>query len=317
MLYSPDSHTYNFGSINKVQTSIKVSPSGEYISCFDRDKAKFTDKQKYSIIISISKGCPLACKFCHLTLLEKENEQIPADLTVNNIINYVKQVIDRGEDLPSKYVKLCFMGEGEPLLEINKVASIAVSLVKELINQKLAKGLDGIDISTSMPSVSIKKVSATLTELNMEMRKYALNPNNYSNEQRSIVRLFYSLHHFNQEERDWLIPSTKSIKDALFSLQQLEGINIVVHYMFMNSVNDRAKKNEINGLIDFINSNTCFENWEFRILRHNYSRDVPGFKESSNFSNIIAYIRDKVNVRKFKVQYSAGEDVYAACGMFL
>lgn len=187
---------------NGVQTSVKVSPSGHYTSDqIERDKPLCTNKNKYTVIVSSSKGCQLSCTFCHLTQNNKPHETLTADDIKNCVIEAVEYVNNK-IDLSDKYIKLCYMGEGEAVLQMNKTNQSAKEIIGYVLENNLAKGLDGVDISTTLPK-NIKNLKDKIVELNSWFKEKGveLNPYNHSEPNRSIVRLFYSLHHYDNISR--------------------------------------------------------------------------------------------------------------------
>ena len=306
---------FNIIHDNGVQTSVKVSPSGHYTSDqIERDKPLCTNKNKYTVIVSSSKGCQLSCTFCHLTQNNKQYESLIAEDVKNCVIeavNYVNTKID----LSDKYIKLCYMGEGEAVLQMNKTCQSAKEIVDYVLSNNLAKGLDGIDISTTLPK-NIKNLKDKIVELNSWFKEKGveLNQYNHSEPDRSIVRLFYSLHHYDNNNRKHIIPNTLGVQEAIKTLTHIQDseINIVTHYMFMSGINDSSS--DVESLVSFINNEKLLKNSEFRILRLNSTDNIV---ESERMANIIKYLENNLNVKKFKVQFSAGEDVKAACGMFI
>lgn len=316
-IYHEKSNTYNFIHNNGVQTSIKLSPSGEFNSSqMDRDNPVMRDKGKYTVIISSSLGCQMSCSFCHLTRLGKTFSPISSGVIVENVLEAIGEVFKRNPSIASRYIKLCYMGEGEALLNMSNTTISAKDIIESVVELGYAKGIDGIDIATSMPNVPSKMLDSVIN-LNTKISalNLKLNPHNHTESGRSIVRLFYSLHHYNQVKRDIIIPNSKSIEKTLSLLSEVagSGVNVVIHYMFMEGVNDDVKS--VLGLIQYVNSHSIFKKSEFRVLRYNsFSADD---KESMGMKEIINLLEYSLRVGKFKVQFSAGEEVKAACGMFI
>jgi adenine C2-methylase RlmN of 23S rRNA A2503 and tRNA A37 len=316
ILHSATQHTYNIIHDNGMQTSIKLSPSGFFTSeQLDRDNPILCDKNKYTVIISSSHGCQMSCSFCHLTQLGKEFKAVSKDTIVTNVIEAIEAVNELDPSISTRYIKLCYMGEGEAILNMNNTCDSAYEIIYKVLKQGLAVGLDGVDIATSMPNIPSRLMGSIITmNAALTVHGFNLNPYNHSDVNRSIVRLFYSMHHYNQNYRDIIIPNSKSIEKTLELLEDVsaQGVNVVVHYMFITGVNDDS--DSVESLISFVNSNKVFEGFEFRVLRYNgFSED----KESPHMSEIIQMLESDLRVGKLKVQFSAGEDVSAACGMFI
>lgn len=316
VLYSEKERAYNFIHKNGMQTSVKVSPSGQFTSGnLDRKTPITTDKNKYTVIVSSSLGCQMSCYFCHLTQNKKPFSEVTAETIIDNVIDAINYVNIR-EGLETRYIKLCFMGEGEPILDMPKVVAVTNGVLDCVYNNKLAAGLDGVDISTCMPKISTKNLGLIdVLDISLHYGKFSdsLNPYNHKAAGRSIVRLFYSLHHYSQFERNKIIPNTHTINKAMSIMKDCVSVNKVVHYMFMRGVNDSQR--DIEDLVSFINGREDFLDYEFRVLRYNSCGDLD--MESDRMTNIISTLEQNLMVKKFKVQYSAGEDIKAACGMFI
>lgn len=316
ILHSATQHTYNIIHDNGMQTSIKLSPSGHFTSeQLDRDNPILCDKNKYTVIISSSHGCQMSCSFCHLTQLGKEFKSVSKDTIVANAMEAIEAVNKLDPSISTRYIKLCYMGEGEAILNMNNTCDSAYEIIYKVLKQGLAVGLDGVDIATSMPNIPSRLMGSIIT-MNSALYVHGFNLNHYnhSDVNRSIVRLFYSMHHYSQNDRDIIIPNSKSIEKTLELLEDvyIQGVNVVVHYMFIDGVNDTA--GDVESLVSFVNSHKVFKNFEFRVLRYNGFSDD---KESRHIEEIIEMLEDELKVGKLKVQFSAGEDVSAACGMFI
>lgn len=288
-------YIHNDGS----ETSIKCTKSGKYILEDDKLNIKFEDHSKYNIVISCSVGCVVQCKFCHL----KDKEYHP--LSVKDIVNNVKEAIiyehSKNKDIENKYVKLCFMGMGEPAFLPGIIKQVAEELIEWIISKKYAIGIDGIDIGTTIPVQN--SLTTTFDELFDSIDgKYKVNPNKKD----SLVRLFYSLH--SVEKRNRLIPNSVDVVDAFNILKQSE-LNKVVHYIFFKGINDSDE--QVENLIKFWNNNDL-QDFEFRILRFNECNEL---QESDRIIEILKKLEGKF--KKFKVQYSSGKEIHSACGMFL
>jgi adenine C2-methylase RlmN of 23S rRNA A2503 and tRNA A37 len=152
-LYSEKDNSYNFIHDNGMQTSIKVTPSGSFIpSHLTRDNPLTVNKNKYTVIVSSSLGCQMACSFCHLTKNNKPFVEVTTQSIIDNTMEAIEYV-NNEQSLSDRYIKLCFMGEGEPILDMKRTSDITHTVIDEVLSKGMAKGLDGVDISTSMPKV--------------------------------------------------------------------------------------------------------------------------------------------------------------------
>lgn len=286
------------------------------------------DRNKYSVFASASRGCPMSCSFCYLTIDKMPFGKIAPRVVLNNLMEAVSKRAELEPAIRNRYLKLCWMGMGEPILDMGTVLDVTQDLLHWAITeQRYAQGLDGVDLSTVLPRLHDNEWSEPMRWLNGELGgyQYRLNPNNRmaSNlgpdssftmyERRSVFRLFYSLHSAIQSSRDRIIPRAMPISEALPQLQELsmdgdDPVDVIVHHMFMEGLNDTEK--ELDALVWFM---AHLPESELRILRYNKHED-SSIRESDGFKECMCYIADKIP--KIKVQISQGLDVRSACGQF-
>lgn len=318
VLVNKDKNVYKFVHLDGSETAIKYVSS---CSCEEKER------NKYSIFVSSSVGCQHSCKFCYLTTKEIKYKSLSEEQILNNLKEAIEYFINENPKLKDYYVKLCWMGMGEDgIIKTDLLKNVTLEILEYIIDiKKYAKGLDGVDVSTIIPNNSNFIVFFDLIDLNKELTKYELNPNNdimvnvdYSSSKkynnRSIVRLFYSLHSANIETRQKIIPNSYPLNHAISLLELLNlEINIIFHHFFIKDVND--SDSEIEELIKMLNGiNKTFKYFEFRILRLN-SCEKLNYIESEKFNQNVEKIKKYVKV--FKVQVSAGSEIKAACGQFL
>lgn len=319
MVVSSCGNVFNFISEIGLQVSVKVNDSGWYTDKrLDRDNPITAPKNKVSVVISSSVGCPLKCTFCHLTQQSKPYIAVDSLTVAGTVVAALRKVAEVAHDcdFSSRYLKLCFMGEGEPILNLTRTKSITHDVLTEVIGW--FAGLDGVDLSTTFPIIP-PHLADTLGSWNIDLdREFndQLNPANYPvGSERTVVRLFYSLHHWKQECREAIIPNVKPITEAMAALDLVsKQINVIVHYMFMQGVNDSIEDVE-GGLMLWADRTPVMQDVEFRVLRYNPYDSSQ--QESRRIRTIVHELNQRMNVKRVKVQYSAGEDVAAACGMFL
>lgn len=313
MLYSEKTQAFKFTHKDGSETSVKLSPSGSFDSNnLDRDNPNTEDKGKYSVIISCSKGCQMSCSFCHLTKLGVEFKELEDYEVYSNIKESLDEVFKLHPEIATKYIKLCWMGMGEAILKPEMVYNVSLSIINYALEKGYAAGIDGVDVSTVYPKIG-SGWKEEFSLLNYALRGFNFNPSN-SEEGRTPLRIFYSLHHYNSNERENLIPNTRHVLTALDVLTDFRdetGINLVIHYMFMNGIND--SETDLYSLVGLMNTKEM-QDTELRILRYNNFEDES---ESDRMEDIIKYLENNLTVRKFKVQYSPGEDISSACGQFL
>jgi len=320
---SPESLTNKYIHVDKSETSIKLLPSGKFNTSGEDVKSTFEDRNKYSIIISASTGCAMACNFCHITQKESPYIRISGQQILDNLKEAITAEYLEHPEIANKYIKLCWMGMGEAILISKAVLDVTIELLDWVMLNGYAKGLDGVDIATVMPKIGDSWM-ADFTTLNTLLKKYDINPNNYiipnsgfssikTYNSRSNLRLFYSLHSTEQHTRDLMIPNAMPIDKALSKIKKFHEasqVNIIVHYMFMDSINDSNE--QVEHLNTFMASNEL-DGFELRILRYNGHND--SIKESNNFKSIIKNVSDAHS--NFKVQFSSGFEILSACGQFV
>lgn len=278
------------------------------------------DRQKYSIFISSSAGCFMKCKFCYLTIKNSKFLKLSGEQIEKNVLEALTEELKDNPSIKNRYVKLCWMGMGEnSFIEPIKTQQTTIKLL-EYISNNASLGLDGVDIATVFPLIPTDWINQ-FNILNKKLLEYPVNPNNvksvhssnsYKMEERSRLRLFYSLHSLLQEERDFLIPNAQPLSIAIPELEkfnEITGCNLIFHYMFMDGQNDSDKS--VDALLEFMQTR---KQHELRILRYN-SCDYTPYHESPKFNSIIAKLSKEIP--RIKVQISVGTEMQAACGQFI
>lgn len=267
---------------------------------------------KYNVFISTSVGCSVDCRFCYLTTKGCPVYNLKEEEIINNVLASVEAEVLHRPNLKNLFCKLSWMGMGDAYFDTQKMYKVSCSIAGAIIKNGLAKGVDGIDISTTLPKVP-KKDADGLIELTKYINCYILNPKrNYGlEESRYPVRLFYSYHGGEEDIRKFLIPHSVSEKEALQYLLSLKEIDVtvVIHHMFFEGINDTLR--DAGNLLSFIKE---LGNVELRLLRFN---ECPGtiFRESSSFDKLVEHLY-KFH-KNIKVQASPGAEISASCGMFL
>lgn len=303
------------------ETCIKTVPSLDTKPTSNGDvELEVVDRNKYSVFISDSSGCPFSCSFCYLTIDQMPYKKLDRFEVLDNVWDSIKHRVEMEPTIVDRFIKVCWMGMGEPILKSHRIYTATWMLLDRVFKEGYAKGLDGVDVSTILKG---DEWLDNLLRLNAILAKYPLNPNNkqadnvadgsslvrYTN--RSRFRLFYSLHSAIQETRNRIIPGAMSIVEAIDRLQDLSdsGIDVIIHHMFLEGINDSEK--EVEAVIDFMEN---FPNLELRILRYN-RHENSHIRESDAFKHCMCLLGGRVP--KIKIQISQGLDVKSACGQFL
>lgn len=306
------------------ETCIKTVPSLDTKTISNGTvELEVVDRNKYSVFVSDSSGCPFNCSFCYLTIDQMPYKKLGRFEMLDNVWDGIKHRIEMEPAIANRYIKICWMGMGEPILRSNRIYTATWMLLDRVFKEGYAKGLDGVDLSTILPKLKGDEWLDDLQRLNAILAKYPLNPNNkqadnvangsslvrYTN--RSRFRLFYSLHSAIQETRDRIIPNAMPIVEATDRLEDLSGrgIDVIIHHMFLEGINDSEE--EVEAVINFMEN---FPQSELRILRYN-RHEGSTIRESNAFKQCMCLLKGRVP--KIKVQISQGTEVKSACGQFL
>lgn len=179
----------------------------------------------------------------------------------------------------TKPTKISFMGMGEGIYHHNYLQTIAQQIAKDK--------LYGVEVGTMLPFISDQLEDSL---------------NNLKN-----GRLFYSLHSAIQCSRDQLIKSKVTLSEAKDFLKRLR-IKKVCHYTLIKDVNDCDV--EIKQAIEFCQRVDA----QFRLIEFN----KPNKKfdlEPSNRKYEVLKILENSGI-DYKICYSSGKSIKAACGMF-
>lgn len=288
------------------------------------------DRRKYSVFASISAGCYMNCEFCYLTMKGMKFKKLNRDKILQNLKD---AVIAQWETNPpeDRYIKLCWMGMGDAGVQPyeDDVYEITLDFLDWAINNGYAKGIDGVDLATVLPNVKRwgYEVFQALNDALHDGYYDKINPNNdivvhkeqgsrfpdhYPN--RSLFRLFYSLHSAVPETREEIMPKCMPIERAIEQLleySQNNKYNLIFHHMFMHNIND--SEHELQALTDLIDKYKL-HNYEMRILRYNQC-EGDCIRESDYFDQCVNHLAKTHS--NMKVQISTGTEIQSACGQFV
>jgi len=264
------------------------------------------DRNKYTVFVSSSVGCPVGCKFCYLSSKKIPYYKLKPKQIIENFKEAIDENIQNNPDIRKKYLKISWMGMGDAiLLDPYDLREITESMINFAVgNRNYAMGIDGVDISTTMPR-QCHGLPYQLGVLNDYLRsRYRINP---MASKRSIVRIFYSLHDI--ENRKKIIPINSNVYDdleKLFEIRRIYGLNIIIHHLLLKGIND--SESYIGKIKDLIGD------LELRILRYNKCKESK-FEETDKFDELVKLYADNIPVVKY--QTSSGSEIKAACGQFL
>lgn len=304
---SKDNHVTKYVHDDGSETAIKTTP----IETFGGIYGKVTNK--YNVFISMSVGCVVGCKFCYLTTKKCPYVTLSTDTVVYNVITAIENEVEDKPEIRTMYTKLSWMGMGDAYLDMEKMYEASVQIAALLEERGLSAGIDGIDISTTLPKVPTI-ADDYIGALSLSINVFRLNPERHYHEigSRNPIRVFYSLHSALEATRTNLIPNTQSLlnaSDYLVKLVNKSEVTLVIHHMFFEGINDSVK--EMEALKNFL---VPFKDIELRLLRFNKCEGTT-FKESNNFNNLVDELYK--THKNIKVQSSPGAEIHAACGQFL
>ena len=249
-------------------------PDGE---CVETVLMRFDNRANLTACVSSQVGCAVNCSFC-----ATGKRGFIRNLTYKEII---EQVLTIQRDTGLKVTNIVFMGQGEPLLNLDNVIKAL-----QIFNDDFQIGARRITISTSGIVPKIKELA------NMELQS----------------TLAISLHAPNHEIREELMPIEKKypldeLKKALLDYVQKTGRRITVEYILIHGFNDTVKSaKELAHLLKDLKCN-------INLIPYN-SVDETKYKKSTNddimrFKYLLEHSGKKVTVR-----LERGADIDAACG---
>lgn len=249
-------------------------PDGQ---CVETVLMRFDNRANLTACVSSQVGCAVNCAFC-----ATGKRGFIRNLTAQEII---EQVLTIQQDTGLKVTNVVFMGQGEPLLNLNNVLEAL-----NIFNNSFQIGARRITISTSgiIPQIN------ELAELEMQST------------------LAISLHSPNSNIRKQIMPienkyNLSELKKALKNYTEKTGRRITIEYLLIKDLNDTVEvaKETANYLKDI----KC----NINLIPYN-STDENGFSKPKSdaimkFKYILEHSGKKVTIR-----LERGADIDAACG---
>jgi adenine C2-methylase RlmN of 23S rRNA A2503 and tRNA A37 len=299
------------------ETAIKSAPSCD--AKLDRVTGKLVreaiDRNKWSIFLSSSAGCFVRCAFCHLTAADVRYRSLEGERIILDAKEAILAELDANPSLADRHAKICWMGMGEDHLARPDVTrSITNELARWLIDEGMAVGIDGVDLSTTLPrKLDDDAWIGALSGIEADLAAFAPNPNRRE-ANGGRTRLFWSLHSEKDEIRRALIPGARAAAESakvLRTFRERSGLSLVIHHLVLDGINDADE--DVLSLRSFL-AEQGLDDAEFRILRHNPARG-SAIKESPRAAEISA--RFDAILPSVKMQVSTGAEIMAACGQFI
>lgn len=245
--------------------------------CVETVLMRFDNRANLTACVSSQVGCAVNCGFC-----ATGKQGFIRNLTSKEI---VEQVLTIQRDTGLKVTNVVFMGQGEPLLNLDNVLKAL-----DIFNNNFQVGARRITISTSGIIPQINK----LADLKLQST------------------LAISLHAPNSQIRARIMPIEKkypldALKKALKNYVDKTGRRITIEYLLIKDLNDSIEVAK--ELAHFLRDLKC----NINLIPYN-SVDESGFKKPSNksimkFKYILEHSGKKVTIR-----LERGADIDAACG---
>ena len=249
-------------------------PDGE---CVETVLMRFDNRANLTACVSSQVGCAVNCSFC-----ATGKGGFKRNLTAQEII---EQVLTIQRDTGLKVTNIVFMGQGEPLLNMDNVLKAL-----QIFNDDFQIGARRITISTSGIIPQINK----LAELELQST------------------LAISLHAPNHELRKTLMPIENKypigeLKKALLNYVEKTGRRITIEYILIHGFNDTpeiAKE-----LAYFLKDLKC----NINLIPYNSVIENDDKKPSGNDIMKFKYLLEHSG-KKVTVRLERGADIDAACG---
>ena len=245
--------------------------------CVETVLMRFDNRANLTACVSSQVGCAVNCSFC-----ATGKGGFKRNLTAAEI---VEQVLTIQRDTGLKVTNVVFMGQGEPMLNLENVLNAI-----EILNKNCQIGSRRITVSTSGIAPKIPEFAKA---------------NNQST-------LAWSLHAPNDEIRNKIMPINKKyplseMKKALDKYFQIAGRRVTIEYLLIKDLTDTldcAKQ-----LADFLHGMKC----NINLIPYNPVIENDYKKPSNNSVMKFKYILEHSG-KKVTVRLERGADIDAACG---
>lgn len=245
--------------------------------CVETVLMRFDNRANLTACVSSQVGCAVNCSFC-----ATGKQGFKRNLTSTEII---EQVLTIQRDTGLKVTNVVFMGQGEPLLNLENVLQAL-----EIFNEDFQIGARRITLSTSgiIPKIE-------------ELAKKELQST-----------LAISLHAPNHKLREELMPIEKrypidELKKALLNYVEKTGRRITVEYILIHGFNDTVECAK--ELAFFLKDLKC----NINLIPYNAVNDTKYKKSTNNDIMKFKYLLEHSG-KKVTVRLERGADIDAACG---
>ncbi|MBQ7126724.1 23S rRNA (adenine(2503)-C(2))-methyltransferase RlmN [bacterium] len=249
-------------------------PDGE---CTETVLMRFDNRANLTACVSSQIGCAVNCAFC-----ATGKRGFIRNLSYKEII---EQVLTIQRDTGLKVTNIVFMGQGEPLLNLDNVLKAL-----EIFNEDFQIGARRITISTSGIIPQINKLAE------MELQS----------------TLAISLHAPNHDIRKTIMPienkyTMQELKKTLQYYIDKTGRRITIEYILIDKLNDSIENAK--ELAYYLKDIKC----NINLIPYNSIDESVYKKSSSNSIMRFKYILEHSG-KKVTVRLERGADIDAACG---
>lgn len=249
-------------------------PDGE---CVETVLMRFDNRANLTACVSSQVGCAVNCSFC-----ATGKRGFIRNLTCKEII---EQVLTIQRDTGLKVTNVVFMGQGEPLLNLDNVIK-----AMHILNDNFQIGARRITVSTSGIVPQIYK----LADIDMQST------------------LAISLHAPNHDIRRRLMQiedkyDMKELKKALKFYIEKTGRRITVEYLLIKDLNDTTEAAK--ELAEYLRDLKC----NINLIPYNPTAENDYQRPSNNSIMKFKYLLEHSG-KKVTVRLERGADIDAACG---
>lgn len=249
-------------------------PDGE---CVETVLMRFDNRANLTACVSSQVGCAVNCSFC-----ATGKGGFRRNLTYKEII---EQVLTIQRDTGLKVTNIVFMGQGEPLLNLENVLKAL-----ELFNNDFQIGARRITISTSGIIPGINRLADSDLQSTLAISLHA--PTHDLRKQIMPIENKYPLN---------------DLKNALLNYINKTGRRITIEYILIHGFNDMPQAAK--ELVYFLKDLKCNINLipYNSVIENDYKK--PSINDTMKFKYLLEHSGKKVTVR-----LERGADIDAACG---
>jgi len=246
-------------------------------ACVETVLMRFDNRANLTACVSSQIGCACGCNFCATA-----HGGFVRNLSAEEIM---EQVLTIQRDTGLKVTNIVFMGQGEPMLNLDNV-------------------LRAINIFNDLFQVGLRRITVSTCGIIPKIEEFG-KANNQST-------LAISLHAPNSEIRARLMPIDKKypvqeVKKALQRYFGITGRRITIEYLMIDGVTDTlecAKE-----LAEFLRNLKC----NINLIPYNSAVNIDWRKSSKNAIMKFKYILEHSG-KKVTIRLERGADIAAACG---